>query len=427
MAGVAREPVADGGHGMLAHAEVDVAAQVAVFLEGTAAGDVRERGVAEIRAAADQAGDRARQRLDDLLAALARRELRAGELRGPLHMLGNIAEIRIDARGERLAARAEHARIPRLARRFALAIARLQVLVHGRRHGEARLGIEADGQLGRRHFIGAEGRAMHLRRARHLRRTKADRRAALDERRAARVGNRGAQGVVDRGHVVAIDLRHLPAVRGKARRDVFGERDLGRAVDADVVVVVEDDEAPQAEVAGERGGLRGDAFHQAAVAGDDVGVVVAQICAIFFAKPSLGDRHADAVGEALAQRTRRRLDAGRVAALRVARRLAAQLPELPQIIERQRVAVEVQQRVLQHRAVSRRKDEAIAVRPIRRGRVELEEARPQHVGDVRHAERHPGVPGVGGLDAVDGQATNRGGAQGIEGELRLNVHGGLAS
>ena len=45
-------------------------------------------------------------------------------------------------------------------------------------------------------------------------------------------------------------------------------------VEGDEVVVVEDDELAQAERSGERGGLVGDAFHQVAIAAQDVGVVV---------------------------------------------------------------------------------------------------------------------------------------------------------
>ena len=66
----------------------------------------------------------------------------------------------------------------------------------------------------------------------------------------------------------------------------------------------------------------------------------------------LGERHADRVGEALAERAGGRLDARRDADLGMARRLAVQLAEVAQLVDRQVVAGEVQQRVEQHRAVA---------------------------------------------------------------------------
>ena len=69
-------------------------------------------------------------------------------------------------------------------------------------------------------------------------------------------------------------------------------------------------------MAGERGGFVGDALHQVAVAAKGVDVVVEQIEAgpiEMGGEPALGDRHADAVAAALAERAGRGLDAGGVA------------------------------------------------------------------------------------------------------------------
>ena len=70
---------------------------------------------------------------------------------------------------------------------------------------------------------------------------------------------------------------------------------------------------------GERRGLVADALHEAAVAGDDERVVVLHVGAEAGAQDALGDRHADRVGEALAERPGGDLDAGGVARLGVAR------------------------------------------------------------------------------------------------------------
>jgi hypothetical protein len=77
----------------------------------------------------------------------------------------------------------------------------------------------------------------------------------------------------------------------------------------------------------------------------------------------LGDRHADGIADALAERPRRRLDALGQVALGMARREAAPLAELLDLLDRQVVARQVQQRVEEHGAVARREDEAVAVWP----------------------------------------------------------------
>ena len=68
--------------------------------------------------------------------------------------------------------------------------------------------------------------------------------------------------------------------------------------------------------------LVADALHQAAVAGDHIGPVIDQIVAEAGVQQALGQRHADRVGDALAQRPGRGLDAGRMAIFRMAGGLA---------------------------------------------------------------------------------------------------------
>jgi hypothetical protein len=78
---------------------------------------------------------------------------------------------------------------------------------------------------------------------------------------------------------------------------------------------------------------------------------------------ALGDGHADAVGEALAERAGRRLDALGVSVLGVAGRERAPLAEGLQVLDRQAVAGQIEQRVEQHAGVAGGKQEAVAVRP----------------------------------------------------------------
>ena len=116
------------------------------------------------------------------------------------------------------------------------------------------------------------------------------------------------------GHLA--ELHDVPAVRLEPHADVVAVGQLGVAVDGDVVVVVDADQLAEAEVAGERGRLVADALHEAAVAGDDEGVVVDQVVAELGAQAALGDRHADRVGETLAERAGGDLDARGVVAPR---------------------------------------------------------------------------------------------------------------
>jgi hypothetical protein len=144
-----------------------------------------------------------------------------------------------------------------------------------------------------------------------------------------------------------------------------------------VVVVGEHGEAAEPEVAGERGRLVRDPLHQVTVAGQHPGAVVEQLeprPVEARGEVALGEREADGGAEPLAERPGGHLDAGRQAVLRMARRLRAPLAEALELVERQVVAGQVQQRVEQRRGVPGREHEAVAVRPCRVGRVVPEEA-----------------------------------------------------
>ncbi len=90
-------------------------------------------------------------------------------------------------------------------------------------------------------------------------------------------------------------------------------------------------------------------LHQTAVAGEDVGVVIDEIVAEVRVENPLGKRHADRIGEALAQRARRHFDARSMAALRMAGGAAAELTEILDLSDRHLgIAEEIKQPVEQH-------------------------------------------------------------------------------
>src|SRR3546814_4581948 len=91
---------------------------------------------------------------------------------------------------------------------------------------------------------------------------------------------------------------------------------------------------------GQRGGFLAAALHQAAVAGDRVGVVIDDLGAEARGEHPFGQRHADGVGEALAERPGGGLDPGRMADLGVARRAALELPEVLYVLDTDRAVAD---------------------------------------------------------------------------------------
>ena len=169
--------------------------------------------------------------------------------------------------------------VPRLAGHRA-ALARVgEGVARLRGHGEARVGVEPEAQLGGGDLLGPERGAVRLGRAGLGRRRPADDRAHAHERRAVLLGPRRENRRLERVDVVGVvDRQRVPAVGREAGLDVLGrEGEVGGPVDRDPVVVVEVDEPPQAEVPGQRGGLGADALHQVAVGAEREDVVVADV------------------------------------------------------------------------------------------------------------------------------------------------------
>ena len=153
-----------------------------------------------------------------------------------------------------------------------------------------------------------------------------------------------------------------------------------------------------------------DAFHQAAVAEKHVGVVIDDRSAGTIERRGemrFRERHADRVREPLAERPRGGLDAERNVALGMPGGSAAELAKFLELVESDLVAREIGDRIQEHRAVAVRQDESVAVVPMRIARIEAQVVVPKHLGDVGHSHRHSRVTGLGALDRVHRQHTNR--------------------
>ncbi len=225
-------------------------------------------------------------------------------------------------------------------------------------------------------------------------------------------------------------MQGMPAIGLEALGHVFTERQLGVALDADGVVVVDPAEVIQLQMPGNGRGFAADAFHHVAVTAQGVDVVIEQhvvIAVETLAQPALGHGHAHAVGATLAERARGGFYPGGHAVFGVARGLGAHLPELLDIVQADRRlarafavginldhAGQVQQRIKEHRRMPHRQYKPIAVGPVGMVRVIAQEPTPQRVPHRRQAHGRTGVAGVGLLHSVHGQGANGVDALGVD-------------
>ena len=136
----------------------------------------------------------------------------------------------------------------------------------------------------------------------------------------------------------------MPPIGHEALRRVVGEPALGLSVDRYSVVVVEHDQLAEAEGARQRTRLVRDAFHQATVADEHVGVMIDDVvtgAVEFGGEQRFSERHPDCIRESLSQRPGSCLDAGCQTALGMSRRLREQLAKALDLVDRQVVAAEV--------------------------------------------------------------------------------------
>ena len=145
-----------------------------------------------------------------------------------------------------------------------------------------------------------------------VRRAETDDGAAGDQRRTV-IFPRMFDRRCDRFGIVAVDTACRPAGGLEPRNLVIRTRQRCRAVDRNLVVVEQHDQPAEPQMSGQRNRLVAEALHQAAVAGDHVGIVIDEIVAEARIHQTFGQRHADRGCNALPQRSGGGLDAGRVA------------------------------------------------------------------------------------------------------------------
>ena len=275
-----------------------------------------------------------------------------------------------------------------------------EVLADGVRHQELCLLRPAVALLGETNLRFAERLAVSRGRVVLVRRAVADVAVEDDQGRASLRLAEDAQRAMDALEVVGVAYaQDVPAIGEEPRGDILGESQARLALDRDVVVVVDPTQIVEAQVARQRGRLGADALHQTAVSAHDVDVVVEDREAGFVVavgEPLLGDRHPHARRDALPQRPRGGFDSRYPVILGVPRRLAVDLTEAADVVERHRrppeplvIGIhgarpgEMQDGPEQHRGMAVREHESIAVGPDRILRIESHHAVPQRVHERR--------------------------------------------
>ena len=420
-----RHTVHDGSHAEFAHAVVDVASTLAgfVFDHGAVRIDAEVGGGRRIgQVGAGQVG-RAAQQLGQSGSKGFQRQLR-GLARG--HGLGfGVGSDHGVHRGlhKVLGQRTTHAAqqffgqcgvgffvgselgVPGFFARFA---SRFGVPVGVHRFGyDERWRCPANGFAGELDFLGAQGLAVGFGGVGAVGAAFADGGFANNQRGLVAAGFGAGNGGRHSGGVMAVHGgNHVPAVSGKTLGRVVDKPGCNLAVDGNAVVVVQGDELVELPGACQRTRFVADAFHQATVAQEHIGVVVHH--GVAFAVELTGQqlfcqRHAHRIGNALAQWAGGGFHAGRDTHFGVACGFAVQLTEVFQLFHGQLVACEVQQRINQHGAMAVGQHKAVTVEPMRVGGVVLQVLAPEGYCHIGHAHGRAGVTGVGVLNCVHGK------------------------
>ena len=155
------------------------------------------------------------------------------------------------------------------------------------------------------------------------------------------------------------------------------------------------------------------AFHQAAVAHKNVGVVVHNLVlgsVELRGQHALGQGHAHGGGNALPQRAGGHFNTQMRLVFGMPGGFCSPLAEIAYFFHGDVVAREVQQGVEQHGRMPVGEYKAVAVEPQGIGRIMPETVPPEGFGHIGHAEGRTGVAGAGFLNSVHGKGADGVGA-----------------
>jgi len=212
-------------------------------------------------------------------------------------------------------------------------------------------------------------------------------------------------------HVLGVDLIGFETVGFEALAGVLALRFGGHGIESDAVVVVEEDEVIESEVSGEGGGLGGDPFLQAPVAGQADDVLVENLMVLRVVAGGghfAGDGEADRVADTLSEGAGGAFDSRGVSEFRVPRGLTAHLAEVADFLDGEVEAAQVEPAVEEHATMAGREDETIPVQPAGRLRIEGKPFAEKIGADFGGPEGKSEVAGAASVDGVDGEAAGLG-------------------
>ena len=205
---------------------------------------------------------------------------------------------------------------------------------------------------------------------------------------------------------MAVNGKGIPARRFEPGNLIHRIGDIHRPVNGDVVVIVNNDHFIELEMAGKGHRLLADTFHQVAIAAQHIGIMVAQVAELRVHHP-LGQRHAHGCGNALPQRAGGGFDTQSVVIFRMTGRFRAQFAEVLDVLDGHALgAGQIEQRIKQHGAMTARQHETVAVEPVGMVRIEIQHVPIENSGNIRRAQRQPGMAGFGFCHRIHGQSAD---------------------
>ena len=420
---IERDAIGDGPHGVLAHTEVDVAPRKGIRAlfgprpdDPVLAQNRWRRRAGEIRRAPHHVGHR---------------RVQTGKNRGRV-LAGGVVHVR-EALGESFTEIRRHfpiarrvpglgtfrirfspglmARLDRAPIRLLLGDTAIEIIAHVIGNMEGRLLGPPHGLLGAGRLLRSQGRAVGLVLACHARAPASDHCPQNDQAGTIDDAARRFQTLAQLRHRLPVDgPLHMPALGLEARGDVFTEGEFGPPVDGDPVVIVNEDQVAETQVARQGGRFTGDPLHHVAIAHHPIDEMFAGARTAGTPEMAPGHarrkRHPHRVGETLAQGAGGGLDPGRHAVFGMAGRQCPPLTKGPDLIQGKFVPVEVQHAVEKHRCVPPGEHEAVAQGPVGVRRIEAKMIVEEFESGRGQAHGGTGMSALGRIHGVNREEAN---------------------
>ena len=265
----------------------------------------------------------------------------------------------------------------------------------------------AKGGARARNFLAAKWCAVRTGSAGFFRCAKTDHRAAPDQGWFAGFLLCGGDGLGDGVHVMSVNRQNLPTICFKTARGIFRDSKVGAAINRDAIVIEQNDQAIKLHMSGHRCSFVADPFHQAAITGNHIGIVINKIGAECGGEVAFSHRHANRIGKPLAERAGGRFNAAGMTKFRVTGGDRAKLAEIFDLRARHiGISGQIQERIDQHRPMPGGQHKAVTVGPVRVRRIEIQVIGKQNSGCIGHPHRHARMAGFCRFNGIHCQRAN---------------------